>query len=192
NALLISADRRYKNGFKFGAAYTLSHSQDNASSKRDVLFNSYDDSGFWGNSSFDRRHVFTFYYIYDLPFFRSERTSLQGRTLGGWQISGATFMRTGTPLWVTRGDDVPGVGDSFAQPWTLTGDFNANSNGHLSNGAAVDQNFWFSPAAYTKPANGTFGNAPRNNMYGPGQYQWDVAVFKNVVVKGSHAVQFRA
>ena len=33
NALQLSADRRYKNGFKFGLAYTLSHSEDNASSK---------------------------------------------------------------------------------------------------------------------------------------------------------------
>jgi hypothetical protein len=192
NALLVSADRRYKNGFKFGAAYTLSHSMDNASTKRDVLFNSYDDSGFWGNSSFDRRHVFTFYYIYDLPFFKAEPTSLEGRTLAGWQISGATFYRTGTPLWVTRTDDTAGVGDSFAQPWNLVGDPNNNSNHRLSNGAAADQNFWFDPNAYAKPANGTFGNAPRNNMYGPGQYQWDIALFKNVSIKGSHAVQFRA
>jgi len=192
NALLVSADRRYRNGFKFGAAYTLSHSMDNASTKRDVLFNSYDDSGFWGNSSFDRRHVFTFYYIYDLPFYRHDSTSLQGRAFGGWQISGATFMRTGTPLWVTRTDDTAGVGDAFAQPWNLVGDFTANSNGRLSNGAAADQNFWFNPAAYAKPANGTFGNAPRNNMYGPGQYQWDIALFKNVTIRGSHAVQFRA
>ena len=70
NALQLSADRRYRNGFKFGLAYTLSHSEDNASDKRDVLFNSFDDSGYWGNSNFDRRHVFNFYYIYDLPFFQ--------------------------------------------------------------------------------------------------------------------------
>ena len=29
-------------------------------------------------------------------------------------------------------------------------------------------------------------------MYGPGQYQWDIAVFKNVVIRGTHSVQFRA
>ena len=60
NSLQVSAERRYKNGFKFSVAYTLGHSEDNASGKRDVLFNSYDDTGFWGNSSFDRRHVFNF------------------------------------------------------------------------------------------------------------------------------------
>ena len=43
NSLQVSAERRYKNGFKFSAAYTLGHSEDNASDKRDVLFNAYDD-----------------------------------------------------------------------------------------------------------------------------------------------------
>jgi hypothetical protein len=190
NALQLSLDRRYKNGFKFGAAYTLGHSMDNGSTKRDVIFNTYDDSGMWGNSSFDRRHVFNFYYIYDVPFFSANPTSLAGRTLGGWQITGSTFMRTGTPLWVTRGDDVAGVGDTFAQPYNLVGDPNANTNGQLSN-SNTDQNFWFNPTAYARPAAGTFGNAPRNNMYGPGQYQWDIALFKNVAVKAGHSVQFR-
>ncbi len=48
NALQISADRRYRNGFKFGLAYTLSHSEDNASDKRNVLFNSFDDTRLLG------------------------------------------------------------------------------------------------------------------------------------------------
>ena len=135
NSLQIGVDRRYRNGFKFGAAYTLGKSEDNASDKRNVLFNTYDDSGYWGPSSFDRRHVFTFYYIYDLPFFQ-EQTSLTSRILGGWQISGATFMRTGTPLWVTRGDDVAGVGDTFGQPWNQVGDPSANANGQFSQGTS--------------------------------------------------------
>jgi hypothetical protein len=189
NALQVSADRRYKNGFKFGAAYTLSHSEDNASSKRDVLFNSFDDSGYWGNSSFDRRHVFNFYYIYDLPFFQKS-TSLAGRTLGGWQISGATFMRTGTPLWVTRTDDIAAVGDAFAQPFNQVSDPSNGANGQFSTGS--DKNYWFNPAAFARPANGTFGNAPRNDIYNPGQYQWDIALFKNVSLRATHSLQFRA
>ena len=42
--------------------------------------------GYWGNSSFDRRHVFNFYYIYDLPFFQEQnvgdvaRCSAAGRS----------------------------------------------------------------------------------------------------------------
>jgi len=189
NALQLGLDRRYRNGFKFGAAYTLSKSEDNASNKRDVLFNSFDDTGFFGPASFDRRHVFNFYYIYDLPFFQHQN-SLVARALGGWQISGATFMRTGTPLWVTRGDDVAGVGDTFGQPWNQVSDPLNGANQQFSEGS--DQNFWFNPAAFAKPAAGTFGNAPRNRIYNPGQYQWDIALFKNVAVRGAHSVQFRA
>src|SRR4029079_9587644 len=68
----------------------------------------------------------------------------------------------------------------------------SNISDQLSNGAAADQNFWFNPAAYAKPANGTFGTSPPNKMYGPGQYQWDIALFKNVVVKDRQSFQFRA
>ena len=49
----------------------------------------------------------------------SEQAGVIGKILGGWQISGSTFMRTGTPLWVTEGADIAGIGDTFAQPWNL-------------------------------------------------------------------------
>jgi Carboxypeptidase regulatory-like domain len=190
NSLQIGADRRYKNGFKFGAAYTLSHSVDNASDKRTILVNSLDDSNMWGNSNFDRRHVFNFYYIYDLPFYK-QQTNTVSRILGGWQITGATFMRTGTPLWVTQGADIAGIGDTNAQPWNQVSDPASGANGVFSVGAA-DQNYWFNPAAFKVPANGTFGNAPRNDIYNPGQYQWDIALFKNVNLHAKHSLQFRA
>jgi hypothetical protein len=190
NSLQISAERRYKNGFKFGAAYTLGKSQDNASNKRDILFNNYDDTGYWGNSSFDRRHVFNFYYIYDLPWYR-EQAGIVGKTLGGWQISGATFMRSGTPLWVTEGADIAGTGDTFAAPWNLNGDPKSGANEQFSAGTS-DSNFWFNKDAFSRPAAGTFGNGPRNNIYNPGQYQWDIALFKNVNLGGSKLAQFRA
>ncbi len=188
NSLQLSADRRFRNGFKFGAAYTLSKSLDNASDKRNVLFNSYDDSGYWGPSNYDRRHVFNFHYIYDLPWFK-DQSSLIGEVLGGWEISGVTFLRSGTPLWVTRSDDDAGVGDNFAQPWNLVGDLHSGTNNQLSTGR--DGNYWFNPAAFAAPARGTFGTGPRNNIYQPRSQQWDVAFFKNVKVHATHTAQFR-
>ncbi len=190
NSLQISAERRYRNGFKFGIAYTLGHSEDNASSKRDILFNNYDDTGFWGNSSFDRRHVLGFSYIYDLPFYK-EQQGVVGKIAGGWQITGATFMRSGTPLWVTEGADIAGTGDTFGNPWNLNGDPKANANEQFSAGTS-DQNFWFDKTLFSRPNDGTFGNGPRNNIYNPGQYQWDIALFKNIALGGSRTLQFRA
>ena len=66
-----------------------------------MLWNAYDDTIYEGPSNFDRRHVLSIYYIYDLPFWRNP-TNLVQNLLGGWQISGATFMRTGTPFTITR------------------------------------------------------------------------------------------
>ena len=125
NSLQVSADRRYKNGLKVGFAYTLGKSEDNASNKRTVLWNTYDDTKMWGASDFDRRHVASVYYIYELPFMRDQST-LMRNLLGGWQVSGATFFRTGTPFAVLRNDDAAGVGDGgFLQPANLVGDVNA-------------------------------------------------------------------
>jgi Carboxypeptidase regulatory-like domain len=191
HSMQISADRRYKNGLKVGVAYTLSKSMDDGSNKRDVVFNTYDDASFWGPSGYDRRHVLTFHYIYDLPFGKNQDTRAK-RALGGWQISGATFMRSGTPLSVLRTNDIAGVGDGgFGQPYNLVGDPKV-STPTFSNGVGVDNNFWFNPAAFAAPGSGTFGNAPRNLLRNPGQVQWDIAVFKNVSLGGQRNVQVRA
>jgi hypothetical protein len=156
-----------------------------------VLFNSYDDSGFWGNSAFDRRHVFNFYYIYDLPFYRTQ-TGAVGKVLGGWQVTGATFMRTGTPFWVTEAADLGGTGDTFAAPWNIVGDPHEGVNREFSQGVGADNNFFINPAAFQRPAAGTFGNGKREEFYNPGQYQWDIALFKNVGIGGTRNIQFRA
>jgi Carboxypeptidase regulatory-like domain len=191
----LGVDRRYTKGFSFGLAYTLGKSEDNGSDKRTVMFNTLDDSGYVGASNFDRRHVLNFHYIYDLPFLK-DQNSMVSKIAGGWQISGSTFMRSGTPLWVTSTTDVAGVGDAFAKPYNQVSDPNASANRTFSagivNGTAVDQNFWFNPAAFVRPAAGTFGNGPRNNIYNPGQYQWDIALFKNVRIQGARSFQLRA
>jgi hypothetical protein len=151
HSLQLSADRRYRNGLKLGAAYTLSKSMDDGSNKRDVVFNTYDPDSFWGPSIYDRRHVLTFHYIYDIPYGRDRSTAMK-KVLGGWQISGATFLRTGTPLSVLRTNDIAGVGDGgFGQPYNLVGDPKVKKP-KFSEGAGLDNNFWFNPAAFAAPA----------------------------------------
>jgi hypothetical protein len=192
NSLQLTADRRYMNSLKVGVAYTLSKTEDNGSDKRNVVWNTYDDSLFWGPANFDRRHNFNVYYIYDVPFWREQNTLIKN-LLGGWQISGATFMRSGRPVSVVRTNDIAGVGDgAFGQPVNVSGDIYANANRQFSNGAAADQNFWFNTAAFSNPAAGTFGNAPRNLIYNPGEQQWDLALFKNFELGGTKKAQFRA
>ncbi|MPZ17431.1 MAG: TonB-dependent receptor [Luteitalea sp.] len=189
HGLQLSAERRYSNGLKVAVAYTLSKSEDNGSDKRNVIWNSFDDTSFYGPSSYDRRHVLTFQYIYDLPFFR-EGGSVMASLLGGWQISGATFLRTGDTFSVTRSNDIAGVGDSFAQPIDVVGDPEAGTSREFSDGE--DDNFFINPDAFADPAAGTFGNQTRNLFRHPGNQQWDIALFKNFNLGGARRVQFRA
>lgn len=189
NSLQVSADRRYTNGLKVGAAYTFSKSTDNASDKRNVLWNTYDDTLYEGPSNFDRRHVLNFYYIYDLPFWREQDTLLKN-LLGGWQISGATFMRSGTPFSVSQSaQDIAGVGDAgFGQPWSETG--TASVDHQLYDGSPGSLSL--DTSVFVRPANATFGNSPRNQYRNPGQVQWDLALFKNFNLGGMRRLQFRA
>jgi hypothetical protein len=192
NSLQISGERRYANGFKLSVAYTYGRSWDNGSDKRNILWNTYDDANFWGLSSYDRTHVFVVSYIWDLPFFKDQSTLL-GNILGGWQISGSSFFRTGTPFSITRTNDIAGVGEgSNGQPVDLVGNIYGDSNGQFSAGTGLDTNFWFNPAAFANPAQGKFGNSTRNIVRNPGDQQWDIALFKNFVLGGTHRLQFRA
>jgi hypothetical protein len=197
NSMQLSVDRRYSNGLKFGVAYTLGKSRDNASDKRNVLWDPYDDTSYWGPSNFDRRHVVSFHYIYDLPFWR-EPTNLVQNLLGGWQISGATFLRSGTPFTITRSDDRAGTGDgSIGQPIDMIGDPNQGTNGKFSGGCSggvcADDNFMFNPQAFAQVPAGAnrFGNMPRNSLRNPGDMQWDIALFKNINLVGTHKMQVR-
>ncbi len=123
-SIQISGERRYSNGFKLNVAYTYGKSTDDASDKRNVLWNSSDDANYWGPSSYDRTHALVVWYrcVYDLPFWRDQSTLLHN-LLGGWQIWGPRFLQSGTPFSITRTNDIAGVGEgSNGQPVDLVGD----------------------------------------------------------------------
>lgn len=190
NGLQVSVRRRFAKGLGFGLNYTFSRLTDDASNKRDRLFNAYDARSFRGISSEDRTHVFNVHYVYELPFWRSQKSFLKNM-LGVWQISGVTLVVSGQPLTVCRGDDVAGVGDSECQPWDLVGDPRL-PNPTFSEGRNIDQNFWFNPAAFARPVPGRFGNAGRNILRGPIFQEWDIAIFKTFTINERTRLQFRS
>jgi hypothetical protein len=189
DALQVSLDRRYANGLKVGAAYTLSRMKDNGDGRRDLLYNSYDDRLYYGLSGRDRTHVVQLYYIYDLPFLRDQQDWMS-RILGGWSVSGVMSFLSGSPFFVRINEDIAGVGDSTSQPLDHVGDPDVSSPG-FSEGAGEDDVFWFNPNAFARPAPGTFGNQERNILRHPGEQNWDIALFKNFGLGGDRRAQFR-
>jgi len=198
NSLQFSVNRRYSKGFTFGAAYTLAKLEDDGSTQRTIIPNAYDASQMWGPANYDRRHVAVVNMVWELPFLR-EQKSLVGKIAGGWQISMVTQFQTGTPFWVGTTDDNAGVGPGSGNdgegvpqtPWNITGDTGVSSTA-FSEGAA-DQNFWFNPKAFTKPAPGTFaGPGTRNQVYNPGFQNWTGALFKTFGITETQRLTFRS
>ena len=199
NALQLEINRRFTGGLSYGFSYTYSKSLDNASGRRDRIWNPFDDRIFWGPSSFDTRHVAVANFIYQLPLLRG-RNDLVGRLLGGWQITGIAQFQTGAPFTVGTNDDFAGIGAvGESQPWNMLGSPKlARSERRFSEGAA-DRNFWFrttladgSPL-FTPPAAGTFTTSQtRNLLYNTGFQNWNGALFKDFGVREGHTLQFRA
>jgi hypothetical protein len=209
NGLQLGLTRRFVRGFSYGVAYTYSKSEDDGSHPRDILPNSYDASTFWGPSQFDNRHVTVINFIYELPFLR-DHTSLAGRLLGGWQITGVTQFQTGLPFTVGSGDDFAGVGgrgniqDNISgvreiQIWNVNGETSLPRGDRQFSEGAGDQNYWFrvrnedgSPL-FTAPAAGTFTTQRNRNLVrGPGYQNWNLGLFKSFLITEQHRLTFRA
>lgn len=189
NSLQVELRRRFTNGLGFSADYTWSKSIDSASARYSVLFNAYDDKGYIGPSDFDRTHVLVLNSIYEIPFLKGS-TGLVGKLLGRWEVTSIAQVQTGTPLWVTSSTDVAGVSTGNGdQPWNAVGSPSV-SDPQFSNSNA-DSSYYFNPKAFAKPAAGTFGNAGRNSLRGPGSIYWDAGLRKDFRLTEVRRFQFR-
>src|ERR1043165_3759045 len=98
NSLQTSFQRRFAHGLALQGAYTYSKVLGQIGSARNPApQNPRSWLRDYGPSDFDRRHVFSMNYVYDLPFCRSHR-NLAGQVLGGWELSGFLTMQTGLAI----------------------------------------------------------------------------------------------
>ena len=200
NSLQVRLEKRYSHGLQYEAAYTFAHALDNASS---ASLGSVNNGDFrdqtnpnleYGNADFDVRHRFVFSYTYDLPFGRGRMlgknaSGFVNQILGNWQMSGVFSAATGN--YYTATDTAPVsnsecggyVGYNCSRP-TLVGNPNARPciPGTLFNTCAFEHN----------TAQGTFGNAGRNIIQGPGYKTWDTALVKQFPIREQMHLEFRA
>ena len=193
NSLQLDVTRRFTSGLSYGIAYTFSKSEDNASGRRDSIWNPFDDSIFWGPSDFDTRHAAVVNWVWEIPFLRNNN-SLAGKLAGGWALSGVAQFQTGRRRSVTRGNDYAGSGSgNAAQPWNLTGDPDLSRGDRKFSEGASDSNFYFDPAVFSEPAAGTFASGqPRNSLTSPGFQNWNLGVFKVFGITEKQKLTFRA
>jgi len=168
-------------------AYTLSRTKTDATNDRDSIDFPQDRTNLeaeYAISRYDRTHVFTANYVYELPFFKNA-AGFTKAVLGGWQVSGITTFWSGPPIsrvvngttnGSRRGIRVNQIGDPFANLPT-------NTAGGV---------YWFNPGAFAPPADGQFGNTGRAIFRLPGVNQWDITLSKNWYPSKSMRLQFRA
>ena len=199
NALESRANSRYhslqgrfrqtlRGGVTALASYTLAKSIDDASG----FFTSAGDANYpqdsrrtdleRGLSSFDMRHRLSVSYSWDLPLG-------DGTWRGGWQTYGIWTAETGRPFTVAL---LPDLDNSNTGRSNLG--FGANDRPDVLRSAALairTAERWFDTAAFAMPPYGSFGNAGRNILTGPGYASGNVSLVKNTRVSETASLQMR-
>jgi hypothetical protein len=163
NGLLLKFQRRFANNFSFLNSYTFGKSMDFASDNEAGITNTYDLNYNWGPSDYDVRHTFSSSWIYELPLARD-------KFYGGWQASGILYLRGGLPLTISQTQGVQSTGTGNRP--------NRICDGKLSN-PTIDK--WYDTACFvrTPDITGTYGDAGRGILRGPGSFNIDASITKN-------------
>jgi Carboxypeptidase regulatory-like domain len=195
NAAQLKVSKRASHGVQLQASYSFSKLIDDASgyiptdtaSDAGVVQNYYDRKGDRGRSSFDRRHLLIFNALWTLPLARSGGSARKA-LLADWTIGGITTAISGTPFTGTLG--------SFNNSLNLAsfaGDRpDLRPAARACDASTGNPDRWFDPSIYSLPAVGTYGNAGRNILCGPGLLNADFSLLKTLALWERVKIQFRA
>jgi hypothetical protein len=142
-------------------------------------------------SSREIRHAGTLNWIYELPWGPGRpflnKGGLLSQVLRDWDLAGLLQARSGRPLNVTvtrRASDVPDGNNSNQRPDLVPGVPLTPPGGQTAD-------HWINPAAFAVPAKGTWGNAPRNLITGPGVIQLDLALTRHFRFSRARSLAFQ-
>jgi hypothetical protein len=185
NGLLLTANHRFSQNFSLLMNYTYSHCISEGDfggelSNSRLIQNSNDLKSERGNCGFDRRQIFNTSIVATSPKFN--RQPLQS-ILGNWQLSMILTHYTGSWFTVLTGTDNSLSGIGKDRP-------NLIASPVLSDPTIQK---WFNTAAFQANPLGTFGNAGRDILVGPGFFGFDTALVRKFRIRGeSQSLQFRA
>ena len=200
HAATVQLRKRMRHGMAAQGTYVFSKSIDNASSIGGgaviVAQNDLDLAAERGLSSFDQRHKFTGNFTYELPFGTGKKWLNNNggwleNAFGDWLWSGNFTVASGFPFTPR----VLGASSDISQG--LNGTLRANIvgdpyNGTCPNGFSVGTiQCWFNTSAFAVPVAGTFGDARRNSIIGPGQFTFGMSVSKTLLAKDTRALELR-
>jgi hypothetical protein len=186
-ALQLTSEKRMSHGLAFQLGYTWSHNIDTvgndfgggAGTPQDLRCRRPCERG---NSSFDIRHRLTIASAYEIPFFRGR--GIAHTLMGGWRLNVNAMMQTGLPFNLGLNSSANTNGAGGSRPDRI-------GDGSLGSDQRTLQR-WFDATAFSQPANGLFGNAARNVLFGPGRINFDTSLFKDFEFNERAKLQFRS
>src|SRR5580704_9528394 len=196
NGLSVAVKRSFSHGFLIAANYMWSHEIDDGSDgsgdgdslvAENVACQVCERAdGIW-----DVRHVFNANAIYQLPFGPGKpylnQPGVWRSIAGSWEVTSMVVARTGFPVNVTidrSSSAVPDGNTTDQRPDLLPG-----VSLTPSGGKTIGQ--WINPAAFAAPAVDAFGDAPRNIARGPGAWQIDLGIGKQIPLTERTHLEFR-
>ena len=200
HSLQIKLERRFHGGFSILGAYTYSKIMDDVTMLTpwpgDVSTPSIQDFNNRRNERavavFDAPHNVAISGVWEFPFGKNKRFLKNGRVAqaiaGGWQVNGIATFRSGVPLtFTTATNNLFNFGGTQRASWT---EVSPDVPGPIQDRL----NRYFNPAAFAQPAPFTYGNSPRvvSSIRGPGINNFDVSLFKNILLREKATLQFRA
>jgi hypothetical protein len=195
HSLQVAGRHQFTTESYFDLAYTWGRNMtDSLSDRSHAPQNSYSIQDEYGRANFDRRHILTMNYVYELPWYREQR-DFTGKLLGGWQMSGIMTFQTGLPFTATTSAfDAAGLG---IIPAIIAGN-RPNQLCDPNDGGAGTFEQWFdtdcferNPSVNTGIAN-VVGSAGRSTINGPGTKRVDFTLAKNFRFGETMRLQLRA
>jgi len=187
HSLQVTANRRFARGLQFGVAWTWSKAMDYNSGDTNTVSNLV-PVRIWnyGRSDFDRTHILKLNWLWDVPRAPVSNAALD-KIINHWQVSGIASFVSGSPMSIgystTTAVDITGTPSQGARIDVLNEPVLPKSE------RTFDR--FFNTAVFALPKVGTFGNAARTLIRGPGINNWDIALFKDFPVTERAKFQFR-
>jgi hypothetical protein len=185
HGLQVMAMRRVRSGFTVNGTYEFGKSLDNASTltggQRIVAQNDKDLAAEKGRSSFNELHRVRLNWFLELPFgsrhqwFRDE--GLLNKLLSNWFVTGVFSANSGRPFTArVLGNQIDNSGTSAqaSERASVTGASVGLPSSSRNSGE------WFNTSAFRLPERGTFGDAGRNTIDGPGSWTVDLNLARSI------------